>query len=143
MIKDCVDSAIRDERLVFSLPIPPSVNSQYNPSGRRLILSEEARNYKVCAVYMLKRYQSVVSCWPHYQTRSYALSITFYFKELFRRDIDGGVKILQDVICESLGINDNRVVELHVEKVKTTTRPYTRCYFDLLKKQKSFVCKGG
>ena len=33
-----------------------------------------------------------------------------------KRDLDGGLKITQDAICESLGINDNRVVDIHLVK---------------------------
>jgi crossover junction endodeoxyribonuclease RusA len=33
-----------------------------------------------------------------------------------KRDLDGGLKITQDAICEALGINDNRVVDIHLVK---------------------------
>jgi crossover junction endodeoxyribonuclease RusA len=45
-----------------------------------------------------------------------ALSIRFYFTSALRRDVDGGLKIAQDALCEGLGINDNRIVETHLYK---------------------------
>ena len=42
--------------------------------------------------------------------------LDFYFETPLRRDLDGGLKITQDSICTSLGINDNRVVDIHLVK---------------------------
>jgi crossover junction endodeoxyribonuclease RusA len=33
-----------------------------------------------------------------------------------RRDLDGGLKIAQDAVCEGLGLNDNRIIETHLYK---------------------------
>ena len=44
-----------------------------------------------------------------------ALTIRFFFVSL-RRDLDGGLKIAQDAICEGLGLNDNRIIETHLYK---------------------------
>ena len=41
-----------------------------------------------------------------------SLFIDFYFATPMKRDLDGGLKIAQDAICENLGINDNRVVDI-------------------------------
>jgi crossover junction endodeoxyribonuclease RusA len=45
-----------------------------------------------------------------------ALSLDFYFETPLKRDLDGGLKITQDAVCESLGLNDNRVVDIHLSK---------------------------
>jgi hypothetical protein len=45
-----------------------------------------------------------------------ALTIHFYFASALRRDLDGGLKIAQDALCEALGINDNLVAEIHLYK---------------------------
>ena len=50
------------------------------------------------------------------QSKWLALSIRFYFTSALRRDVDGGLKIAQDALCEGLGINDNRIVETHLYK---------------------------
>ncbi len=44
------------------------------------------------------------------------LSIRFYFTSRLRRDVDGGLKIAQDALCQGLGLNDNRIVETHLYK---------------------------
>jgi crossover junction endodeoxyribonuclease RusA len=50
------------------------------------------------------------------QSSALALSIRFYFTSALRRDVDGGLKIAQDAICEGLGLNDNRIIETHLYK---------------------------
>jgi crossover junction endodeoxyribonuclease RusA len=45
-----------------------------------------------------------------------ALFLDFYFTTPLRRDLDGGLKITQDALCEGLGLNDNRVVDIHLSK---------------------------
>lgn len=52
-----------------------------------------------------------------------ALSIHFYFTSPLRRDVDGGLKIAQDALCEALGINDNRVLEIHLYKHRDRAHP--------------------
>jgi hypothetical protein len=45
-----------------------------------------------------------------------ALFIDFFFETPLRRDLDGGLKIALDAICTALGVNDNRVVDIHLVK---------------------------
>ena len=52
-----------------------------------------------------------------------ALDLRFYFVSILRRDIDGGLKITQDALCEALGINDNRIVEVSLRKNVDTAAP--------------------
>ena len=52
-----------------------------------------------------------------------ALSIRFYFTSPLRRDVDGGLKIAQDALCEGIGLNDNRIVETHLYKDVYRTNP--------------------
>jgi hypothetical protein len=40
-----------------------------------------------------------------------------------RRDLDGGLKIAQDALCEALGVNDNLVVEIRLSKRVDRQRP--------------------
>lgn len=51
-----------------------------------------------------------------FQSDALVLSIRFFFASALRRDLDGGLKITQDALCEGLGINDNRIVETHLYK---------------------------
>ena len=57
------------------------------------------------------------------QTGTLTLSIRFYFTSALRRDVDGGLKIAQDALCEGLGVNDNRIVETHLYKHVDKTNP--------------------
>lgn len=57
------------------------------------------------------------------QSESLALSIRFYFTSPLRRDVDGGLKIAQDALCEGIGLNDNRIVETHLYKDVDRTKP--------------------
>ena len=52
-----------------------------------------------------------------------ALDLRFFFISMLRRDIDGGLKITQDAVCEALGINDNRIVEVTLRKDRDTGAP--------------------
>lgn len=54
---------------------------------------------------------------------SLAIAIHFYFTSPLRRDVDGGLKIAQDALCEALGINDNRIQEIHLYKHRDRAHP--------------------
>jgi len=106
--------------VALTLPVPPSVNHQYATVNGRRLLSSAGRAYKaqVGQLVWLKLAQSVhrtgLLAWL--QSDWLALSIRFYFTSALRRDVDGGLKIAQDSLCEGLGINDNRIIETHLYK---------------------------
>jgi crossover junction endodeoxyribonuclease RusA len=96
------------------------VNNQYSTVSGRRVLSEEGRRFKahVRAVLDELRYRGALSDHTLDACRAGYLSlfIDFYFPTPMRRDLDGGLKITQDALCEALGINDNRVVDIHLIK---------------------------
>jgi crossover junction endodeoxyribonuclease RusA len=49
--------------------------------------------------------------------------LDFYFESPRRRDLDGGLKITQDAILAALGVNDNRVVDIHLVKRIAPSNP--------------------
>jgi crossover junction endodeoxyribonuclease RusA len=104
----------------FTLPLPPSINSQYVTVGNRRVLSREAQVYKrqvARHLQQLQRSQSIPPLFVEQANTGYiALFIDFYFETPLRRDLDGGLKIAQDAICTTLGVNDNRVVDIHLVK---------------------------
>ena len=104
----------------FTLPLPPSVNNQYVTVGNRRMLSREAQAYKRTAksqIEQLQRRQVIPPAFIAQAAAGYiALFRDFYFETPLRRDLDGGLKIAQDIICTTLGINDNRVVDIHLVK---------------------------
>ena len=106
--------------LHISLPLPPGVNNLYISVGGRRVLSSEGKRFKAHAKQRLDelRYDGTLAPASLEALRSGYLSlfIDFYFPTPMRRDLDGGLKIAQDAICEALGINDNRVVDIHLVK---------------------------
>ncbi|MCP9453553.1 MAG: RusA family crossover junction endodeoxyribonuclease [Nitrospira sp.] len=112
--------AVTPERLSLILAVPPSINHQYATVKGRRLLSSASRSYKA---HVGRQVWVALAQSPHraplmkqFQSKPLALSIYFYFTTPLRRDVDGGLKITQDAICEGLGINDNRIVETHLYK---------------------------
>ena len=109
------------------LPLPPSVNNQYATVNGRRVLSKEAARFKRTVRTLLRRDIASGAIAATELTRlekAYlGLFIDYYFETPLRRDLDGGLKITQDAICETLGINDNRVVDIHLVKRIDPLRP--------------------
>jgi crossover junction endodeoxyribonuclease RusA len=107
-------------KLQLVLPLPPSINHQYATIQGRRVLSRAGRDYKTlvaAAVDAWRDSQPLAASVLTALRRHYlALTIHFYFATALRRDLDGGLKIAQDALCEALGINDNLVVEIHLRK---------------------------
>jgi crossover junction endodeoxyribonuclease RusA len=107
-------------RTRFELPLPPGINQQYATVNGRRVLSKASRKYKKEAGRIIRRLRAegVVSDKLVAALREgyIALFIDFFFETPRRRDLDGGLKIAQDTICDALGVNDNRVVDVHLVK---------------------------
>ncbi len=106
--------------LSLVLPLPPSINHQYATVQGRRVLSRDGRAYKRLVADEIERWldaqpapEAAVAV---FRRHCLALHITFFFATLLRRDLDGGLKIAQDALCEALGVNDNLVVEIHLHK---------------------------
>jgi len=104
----------------MTLPIPPSINKQYATVNGRRVLSSAGRAYKtqVGQHIGIALAQSPVkpSLIQRLRSEPLAFSIRFFFTTALRRDVDSGLKITQDAVCEGIGINDNRIVETHLYK---------------------------
>lgn len=118
---------VTHDSIELTLPVPPSVNHQYATVNGRRLLSAKGRAYKnlVGQQILLALAHS-----PHRDTlgamlrhANLALSINFFFVSALRRDTDGGLKIAQDALCEGLGLNDNRVVEIHLYRFQDRSNP--------------------
>ena len=110
----------RPGELSLTLPIPPSINHQYATVNGRRLLSAHGRSYKALVgqevMMALSRTSSRRTILEAFRTEELALCIRFFFTSRLRRDVDGGLKIAQDALCQGLGINDNRIVETHLYK---------------------------
>ena len=118
--------------IALTLPVPPSVNHQYATVNGRRLISSAGRAYKaqVGQLVWLKLAQSThrAALLARLRSEWLALSIRFYFTSALRRDVDGGLKIAQDALCEGLGINDNRIVETHLYKHIDRDHPRIEVY---------------
>ena len=104
----------------LTLPLPPSINNQYATAGRRRVLSKDARAFKkdVRKLIEAARLKGTISVADEKAIMESLLGIylTFHFETPFRRDLDGGLKIALDAVCEALGVDDRMVVDLHLTK---------------------------
>ncbi len=113
--------------LYLVLPLPPSINHHYATVAGRRVLSAAGRRFKtmvghevLCALAARK---SGGRPFAVQEGAALALDLRFYFASELRRDIDGGLKITQDAVCEALGVNDNRVAEVTLRKNKDAVTP--------------------
>ena len=115
-------------RLHFKLPVPPSVNNQYLTVGRRRVLSAPAKAFKrdVKKTIERARLDGTISVATDEAQKSSLLGVylTFYFETPLKRDLDGGLKIALDALCEALGVDDRTVVDLHLTKQIDPLRPH-------------------
>ncbi len=111
---------ITADSLTLTLPVPPSINHQYATVNGRRLLSSTGRSYKALVSQHVWCALTQSTAQSSFKTRLHstplALSIRFFFSSALRRDLDGGLKIAQDAICEGLGLNDNRIIETHLYK---------------------------
>ena len=114
-------------RVLFQLPLPPSINQQYATVNGRRVLSEESRTYKrkvIRQIQQLRQNGSIPEAFVAQAQSGYlALFVDFYFETPLRRDLDGGLKIAQDAICAGLEMDDRRVVDIHLVKRTDQQRP--------------------
>lgn len=111
----------------FALPLPPSINQQYASVGSRRVLSSTSRAFKRTVIKAITRLRAEDRLDEAFlaalQKGFLGLFLDFYFETPLRRDLDGGLKITQDAICEALKLNDNRVVDVHLVKRVDPTHP--------------------
>ena len=120
-------ATVTADQLFIVLPIPPSINKHYATVNGRRLLSSAGRAYKthVGQQVWIALAQSPLraSLMTQLQSKPLAFSIHFFFTTALRRDVDSGLKITQDAVCEGLGLNDNRIVEAHLYKHVDTQHP--------------------
>ncbi len=110
------------EQVRFELSMPPGINNQYSTVNGRRVLSAGARRWKNQALVELAGIFAP-ALRERAQAGYLALFIDFYFETPLRRDLDGGLKITQDTICEALEVDDRRVVDIHLVKRIDPLRP--------------------
>ena len=123
-------------RARFELPLPPSINQQYATVRGRRVLSRASRHYKkeVGRIVRRLRVDRVIGDEMVAGLRQGFIGffIDFYFETPLRRDLDGGLKIAQDAICDALGVDDNRVVDVHLVKRIDPLRPHIEVELEVI-----------
>lgn len=123
--------------IALSLPLPPGINHQYVTlkNGRRG-LSQESKQWKKAARQEIAVYRFDGRLSDEFVARAQegylAFTFDFYFETPMRRDLDGGLKILLDTFCEALGVDDRRVVDLHLSKRIDPLRPRVALQVEVL-----------
>lgn len=112
---------------IFSaeLPLPPvGINHSYQPVRRgqhlSLALTGDAIQFKADAALLLSRGEhdfSTINAIRNAKIKvPLAVEMTFYFPTMWKRDLDGGIKIALDAVFNHLDLNDNLVVRLVANK---------------------------
>lgn len=118
----------RNNILRLTLPIPPGINEQYATVGGHRVSTAVARRFKQEVKKKLARLEreGLLSEELRQRLRQGYLSLllAFYFETPLKRDLDGGLKIAQDALCEGLGLNDNRVVSIQLLKYIDPLHPH-------------------
>jgi crossover junction endodeoxyribonuclease RusA len=136
--------------------LPPGINGSYGvgedrETGRGCFISTaELKQFKRDAhLNLIEQNQKGACNWEkifeiinhNERTRKnkilLTLTLDFYYRTLLKQDEDGGVKVVQDVVCEYVGFNDNLVKRLEVEKHADPINP--RCEITLSVYQKKEV----
>ena len=106
--------------LRLTLPLPPSINEQYATVDGHRISTVVARRFKQQVRDILRTLERQGRIHDEllraFREGYLGLFLDFYFATPLKRDLDGGLKITQDALCEGLGLNDNRVVDIHLSK---------------------------
>lgn len=128
--------SLTDTTLFLVLPIPPSINRQYATVNGRRVLAAAGRHYKrAVGQLLMASATSSLPAWHSFrhqaQEGTLILTIRFYFPTLWRRDLDGGLKITQDALCEAMNLNDNRIMEIHLYKILDPDHPRLECTLTL------------
>lgn len=127
---------ISDTSLEAILPVPPSINHQYATVNGRRVLTAAGRTYKAEVAQLvavgLARFPRRASFLDRIQSASLSLTIRFCFSSALRRDVDSGLKIAQDALCAGLGLNDNRITEIHLYKRQDKDQPRIEVTLSLL-----------
>ena len=114
--------------LYITLPLPPGINEQYATVHGHRLSTAVARRFKQEVKHKLaimERDGTLDEVLRHRFQQSYlSLLLAFYFETPLKRDLDGGLKIAQDALCEGLGLNDNRVVSIHLLKYIDPLHPH-------------------
>lgn len=115
--------------------LPPGINQAYsigyvptkNGPKPRIVDSEASKQFKKDAVLLLSQgyhdWNIINAIKASKRKVPLRMEMTFYFKSMWKRDVDGGEKAVQDAVFQRLGLNDVLVVDLHISKEVDVDEP--------------------
>jgi crossover junction endodeoxyribonuclease RusA len=123
--------------LTFTLPLPPSFNAQYFTHRGHHTLTPWSRRYRDVVAYRLFEMHwddRLSDTFLQAAQRGHlSLLLTFYFETPLRRDLDSGLKIVQDaVVSKGLGVDDSRVVDVRLIKRIDPLNPRVEVSIDIV-----------
>ena len=121
--------------IVLTLPLPPSINSQYVVVNGQRHRGSALRQFRqdVKAAVAAHAIRERIPATFHASGKPGYLGVyaDFYFKNRQRRDVDNGLKALLDAFCSAIDMNDARVVDIHLTKRVSHAAPRTELQVDL------------
>jgi Holliday junction resolvase RusA-like endonuclease len=124
----------------YELPLPPTLNNSYTPvmiRGKTSFISKvEHKQFKKDAQILLNnQWQNksrdeqvaIMRTMKEIHKKGWFLflKVFFFLDDILSRDEDGGLKVVQDVVCKHLGVDDKYVIDAHIGKRLSKGNP--RC----------------
>jgi Holliday junction resolvase RusA-like endonuclease len=100
----------------FTLPYPPSANRYWRNYGGRMVVSDEARNYK----------QDVSEIVSELQTRAVTGNVAVHilvYRPRKAGDLDNSLKILIDSLRGVAYVDDSQIVAIHAYRHEDKKNP--------------------
>ena len=88
----------------FTLPVPPSANRYWRIYNNRIVVTDEAKQYKQAVYYQLRDYEPLRG--------DVAVNFTV-FRPARRGDLDNYTKIMFDALNGLVWLDDLQVIEIH------------------------------
>ncbi len=124
------------------MPLPPSVNGAYTNAHiepaeaeayNRIVGSKRLNQFKKDAAKELLAARCdravIEAIYSAFEQKKYvplAVSVRFFFREMWKRDIDGGLKYVIDAAFEAMALDDVLVVKIRdIDKEVNRADPHT------------------
>ncbi len=107
------------EPFTATLPLPPSINRTYafNAAQKRFYSNPPVKQWKQNAYDLL-----MAAGWKPLPPGNWTLAIHLVMHIPEPRDVDSGSKVIQDVLCRRLGVDDRYVFDFRAQKVVTPAK---------------------
>jgi Holliday junction resolvase RusA-like endonuclease len=122
---------------IESIPMPPSVNAIYFTRGKNRVLTTLGKTYKEDVKAIIIQHIMSTQQVEEFKNIPMILHLTFYFSQIenknyqksgnrFKRiDVSNRIKILEDAISETIGVDDCQFLCVIAEKGQGDTETVT------------------